>query len=87
MNIQVRLQESDLDRRIEVSTQERHDMIAVAAYFLAERRGFAPGHELQDWCEAALAIDRMLRGMRNAGVTRRDYERAGLRNALRLWVD
>lgn len=26
--------------------------IAEAAYFKAERRGFAPGHELSDWLEA-----------------------------------
>lgn len=24
-------------------------MIAEAAYYRAERRGFAPGHELEDW--------------------------------------
>jgi hypothetical protein len=26
-----------------------HHEIAVAAYFRAERRGFAPGGELEDW--------------------------------------
>ena len=61
-------------------------MIAVAAYYCAEHRGFAPGHELEDWWEAVAAIDRMLENMRKAGVTRRHYERVGLRNALRLWV-
>lgn len=30
--------------------------IAVAAYFLAEERGFAPGHELDDWLEAERRI-------------------------------
>jgi hypothetical protein len=29
----------------------------VAAYFLAERRGFAPGHDLDDWLAAEDAID------------------------------
>lgn len=28
------------------------EMIAVAAYFRAERRGFAPGDELGDWFQA-----------------------------------
>lgn len=28
------------------------DYVAVAAYFKAERRGFAPGEELLDWLEA-----------------------------------
>jgi hypothetical protein len=30
--------------------------IAEAAYFLAEERGFAPGHELDDWLEAERRI-------------------------------
>jgi hypothetical protein len=87
MSTRAAWEEPSLDQRIEVSPEERHDMIAIAAYFLAERRGFMPGHEVQDWCEACLAIDRMLRSMGKAGVTRRDYERVGLRNALRLWVE
>jgi hypothetical protein len=28
------------------------EMIAVAAYFYSERRGFAPGNELADWLRA-----------------------------------
>lgn len=29
-----------------------HEAIALAAYFRAERRGFAPGGEFDDWFEA-----------------------------------
>jgi hypothetical protein len=75
----------EADRWIEVSDEERHEMIAVAAYYLAERRGFVPGGECGDWYEAAAAVDGMLEAMRRAGVTRRQYERVGLRNALKLW--
>lgn len=39
---------------------QRQRMIADAAYFRAERRGFAGGSELQDWIEAEAEIDRML---------------------------
>ncbi|NNM83003.1 MAG: DUF2934 domain-containing protein [Burkholderiales bacterium] len=31
-------------------------MIEEAAYFLAEKRGFSPGYELQDWLEAEKLI-------------------------------
>ena len=31
--------------------------IAEAAYFLAEKRGFAPGKQLDDWLAAEIAID------------------------------
>jgi DUF2934 family protein len=30
----------------------RHAMIAEAAYYRAERRGFAPGFELEDWLQS-----------------------------------
>ena len=31
------------------ATAERQAMIAEAAYYIAERRGFEPGHDLEDW--------------------------------------
>ena len=30
----------------------RHELVAMAAYFLAERRSFEPGRELDDWLAA-----------------------------------
>jgi hypothetical protein len=38
----------------------RRAMIAEAAYYLAEHRSFAPGHELDDWCRAEREIDSLL---------------------------
>lgn len=35
-------------------------MIARAAYLRAERRGFTPGHELEDWLAAEREINRLL---------------------------
>jgi hypothetical protein len=32
--------------------EDRQRRIALTAYLRAERRGFAPGHELDDWLEA-----------------------------------
>lgn len=48
----------DADRhgRAEPAARARWQDIAVAAYFLAERRGFAPGRELDDWLEAEKAV-------------------------------
>jgi hypothetical protein len=66
---------------------ERREMISVAAYYRAERRGFAPGGADQDWLAAETEIDRLIAAMARQGVTRAAYERAGLRNALRLWVE
>jgi hypothetical protein len=40
--------------------ETRHRMIAEAAYFLAEARGFAPGYELEDWLAAETGIDHVL---------------------------
>ena len=44
----------------ETSREERRQVIAVAAYHKAERRGFAPGDDLRDWIEAEREIDRLL---------------------------
>ncbi|OGA44666.1 MAG: hypothetical protein A3G24_08255 [Betaproteobacteria bacterium RIFCSPLOWO2_12_FULL_62_13] len=41
------------------SPEERRRMIAEAAYFRAERRGFAVGGELDDWIQAEAEIDRL----------------------------
>jgi hypothetical protein len=66
---------------------ERCEMISVAAYYRAERRGFAPGGADRDWLEAEIEIDRLLTALTREGVSREAYERAGLRHALRLWVE
>lgn len=39
---------------------ERHVKIAEAAYYRAEKRGFEPGLEDQDWFEAEREIDAVL---------------------------
>jgi hypothetical protein len=39
---------------------DRLALIAVAAYYRAERRGFAPGHEQEDWLAAEREIDATL---------------------------
>lgn len=39
---------------------QRDRMIAEAAYYLAERRHFAPGCEVEDWLAAERAIDQTL---------------------------
>jgi len=45
----------------EVSPEERWKMIELAAYYRAERRNFAAGHEQEDWAAAAAEIDELLR--------------------------
>lgn len=50
------------DRRSVVDEGARHAMIAEAAYFRAERRGFSEGGALNDWLEAEREITRILGG-------------------------
>lgn len=40
----------------------REQMIAEAAYFRAERRGFAPGNEMSDWLQAEADVESISRG-------------------------
>ena len=44
----------------------RRRLVAAEAYFLAERRGFAAGNELEDWITAEAAVDSRLQQMRVA---------------------
>jgi hypothetical protein len=39
---------------------QRHAMIAEAAFYIAEARGFAPSQELDDWLIAEREIDLLL---------------------------
>lgn len=51
-----------------VDPAQRASLIAKAAYYRAERRGFAPGHELADWLAAEAEVDaQLLRGAASAG--------------------
>jgi hypothetical protein len=47
-----------------VSEDVRRGMIAEAAYLRAERRGFAPGGEHEDWLAAEAEVDRLLKADR-----------------------
>ena len=44
-------------REIRSLSTDRAARIAEAAYWRAERRGFAPGHELDDWLHAEREVD------------------------------
>lgn len=63
----------------------REELIRTAAYFRAERRGFAPGGELADWLEAEREIDRWIetRGAPHRYRTASGEQHAGRRAAQR----
>ena len=42
--------------------ERRRAMIAEAAYYVAEHRGFESGHELEDWLLAEIQIEAATRG-------------------------
>jgi len=46
---------------VAVSQDVRRAMIAEAAYLRAERRGFAPGGEEEDWLAAETEVDALLK--------------------------
>jgi hypothetical protein len=54
--------EADLSPERSESSQQpqRHALIAEAAFFIAQERGFAPGHELDDWLAAEREVDQGL---------------------------
>ena len=58
------------DSQISLSEDERRRMIAEAAYYRAERRGFTAGREVDDWLAAEREISQRLQ-IDDAGHTRR----------------
>ncbi|MHB1592114.1 MAG: DUF2934 domain-containing protein, partial [Sulfuricella sp.] len=56
----IQAEEAKMAAKTPVNAETRHEMIAVAAYYLAEKRGFAGHDTLQDWVKAEGEIDAML---------------------------
>jgi ABC-type transporter Mla subunit MlaD len=52
----------------------RRQMIAEAAYFKAERRGFNGGDVVRDWCEAEAEVDARLRRLDDGRLVERIEE-------------
>jgi hypothetical protein len=62
----------------EIDPELLHQLIAKLAYFRAERRGFAPGHELCDWLTAEALVHGYLRTpVATAGAKARSRSEAG----------
>lgn len=47
-------------KKVEVSPEQRYIMIAEAAYYRAEKRGFVGGNSAQDWVDAEAEINQLL---------------------------
>lgn len=47
--------------RLQLTPEARRSLIAETAYLRAERRGFAPGHETEDWLAAEAEVDALLK--------------------------
>lgn len=45
-----------------LTTTEREQMVAVAAYYRAEQRGFSSGNEVEDWLWAEKEIESLAVG-------------------------
>ncbi|MDI1246113.1 MAG: DUF2934 domain-containing protein [Rhodoferax sp.] len=43
-----------------VTVEQRHNYIEVAAFYVAQRRGFAPGNPVDDWAMAEQEVDRLI---------------------------
>ncbi len=56
-------------RAMSVTPEQRYQMIAEAAYYHAERRGFIVGDTAQDWLDAEVEIDRILQQQLSQGET------------------
>ena len=46
---------------VALTREARRALIAERAYLRAERRGFGPGHETEDWLAAEAEVDALLK--------------------------
>ena len=53
----IHAEEVDMDVKNAIDFDTRHERIAVAAYYLAEKRGFVGHENLQDWIKAEAEIE------------------------------
>ncbi|GAB4215643.1 MAG: hypothetical protein Fur007_14020 [Rhodoferax sp.] len=56
---QVALKPSSAPRPV-LTAEQRNHYVSVAAFYIAERRGFTLGDPAQDWLEAEAEIDRLI---------------------------
>jgi hypothetical protein len=57
---------AEVAQSIKAACDTYNQEVAIAAYYLAQQRGFEPGHEIDDWL-AAEAQNRMARRRRVLG--------------------
>ncbi len=48
------------DTKPALNAEQRNHYVEVAAFYIAERRGFIPGNPADDWCAAELEVDRLI---------------------------
>jgi hypothetical protein len=60
--------------KVNVNVGQRRQMIAEAAYFRAERRGFNGGDPVRDWHEAEADVDAQLRDLEEGRLLERIEE-------------
>lgn len=46
----------EVQAEAQATPEELRQLISEAAYYRAKRRGFAPGHELEDWFQAEAEV-------------------------------
>jgi uncharacterized protein YrrD len=51
--------------------EKREILVRIAAYAFYERRGFISGHELADWLQAEMEVDRQLAASKQPALTKR----------------
>lgn len=48
------------NKKSALSQEQRNHYVEVAAFYIAERRGFAPGNPVEDWASAEEEVDRLI---------------------------
>lgn len=66
-------------------TEKHQEMIAIAAYYRAEHRGFSQGDPVADWLEAEAEIERLLQAESGPGKSAKQSFLQKLETQLEEW--
>ena len=67
------------------SNEEHREMIAVAAYYRAEHRGFREGDPVDDWLKAEAEIEQVLQAQPGTAASTKQSFQAKLEAQLEAW--
>jgi len=70
----IEIETSSTEESGQSDTKDRNQMISEAAYYIAEKRGFTPAQENEDWLEAEKQVEEIMSATRRSNYMNKQTE-------------